>query len=133
MTLEPLLSASPGIIVHSFAAMGAFVVGLVQLVGSKGTAVHRTLGWIWVLTMATIAISSFWIHGIKQVGNYSWIHGLSIYVLVMLPLGVLAARRHRVAAHSRTMTGLFLGGLLIAGLFTLLPGRTMHQVVFASK
>ena len=133
MTLEPLLSASPVIILHAFAAMGAFLVGVVQLAGPKGTTVHRTLGWIWVLTMTTIAISSFWIHGIKQFGNYSWIHGLSIFVLVMLPLAVLAARQHRVSAHRRTMLGLFLGALVIAGLFTLVPGRIMHEVVFASR
>jgi uncharacterized membrane protein len=133
MTLEPLLSASPVIIVHAFGAMGAFVVGVVQLAGPKGTTVHRTLGWIWVLTMASIAISSFWIHGIKQIGGYSWIHGLSIFVLVMLPLAVLAARQHNVSAHRKTMIGLFLGALVIAGLFTLMPGRIMNQVVFASK
>jgi uncharacterized membrane protein len=133
MTLDPLLSASPVIIVHAFAAMAAFVVGLVQFAGPKGATLHRTLGWLWVLTMVTIAASSFWINGIKQVGNYSWIHGLSIFVLVLLPVGVLAARRHRVSAHRQTMIGLFLGALVIAGLFTLMPGRIMHQVVFASR
>jgi uncharacterized membrane protein len=28
------------------------------------------------------------------------------------------------------MIGIFSGGLVIAGLFTLLPGRIMHTVVF---
>jgi uncharacterized membrane protein len=28
------------------------------------------------------------------------------------------------------MIGLFTGGLVIAGALTLLPGRTMHRVVF---
>ena len=83
--------------------------------------------------MAGVAISSFWISGIKQYGNFSWIHGLSIFVLIMLPLGVPAARRHRVSAHGKTMIELFVGALVIAGLFTLLPGRIMHQVVFASN
>jgi uncharacterized membrane protein len=30
------------------------------------------------------------------------------------------------------MTFIFAGALVIAGLFTLLPGRIMHQVVFGS-
>jgi uncharacterized membrane protein len=30
------------------------------------------------------------------------------------------------------MLGLFLGALVIAGLFTLWPGRIMYQVVFGS-
>ena len=42
--------------------MSAFVLGLVQFAGPKGTLPHRTLGWIWVLLMAAVAASSFWIH-----------------------------------------------------------------------
>lgn len=131
MTLQPLLSASPAIVVHAFAALFAFGLGMVQLAGPKGTTTHRALGWTWALTMIVVAISSFWINDMKQFGNYSWIHGLSILVLVMVPLGLLAARRHRVSAHRKTMVGLFLGALVIAGIFTLVPGRIMHEVVFA--
>jgi len=32
--------------------------------------------------------------------------------------------------HRRVMIGIFSGALVIAGLFTLLPGRIMHAVVF---
>jgi uncharacterized membrane protein len=48
----------------------------------------------------------------------------------MLPVGVLQARRHRVKQHRSTMIWIFLGGLVIAGIFTLVPGRIMHGVVF---
>jgi len=48
----------------------------------------------------------------------------------MLPLAVINARRHRVDAHRKAMTMMFTGALVIAGLFTLLPGRVMHAVVF---
>jgi uncharacterized membrane protein len=48
----------------------------------------------------------------------------------MLPLAVLAARRHAVQRHQRAMMGLFFGALVIAGAFTLMPGRIMHTVVF---
>jgi len=47
-----------------------------------------------------------------------------------LPIAVLHARRHRVAAHRTAMMSLFIGALVIAGAFTLLPGRVMHAVVF---
>jgi uncharacterized membrane protein len=50
----------------------------------------------------------------------------------VLPIGVLAAHRHEVERHRRTMIGLFFGALVIAGLFTLWPGRIMHAVVFGS-
>jgi hypothetical protein len=47
---------------------------------------------------------------------------LSIFTLVVLPLGVWNARHHLVAAHRRIMICIFCGALVIAGLFTLLPG-----------
>lgn len=130
MSLTPLLNASLPIQVHAFAAMGAFGLGVVQLVGVKGTAVHRGLGYLWVACMLVVALTSFWIHHIRQFGPYSLIHLLSIMVLVMLPVGVLYARNHNVSGHKKTMLGIFGGGLIIAGLFTFLPGRIMHQVLF---
>ena len=42
----------------------------------------------------------------------------------------LAARRHRVRAHKITMISIFAGALMLAGLFTLVPGRIMHTVLF---
>jgi len=130
MNLSPLLDAAPAIPLHAFAAIAAFVLGLVQFAAPKGTLPHRTVGWIWVLLMLTVAASSFWIHAIRLWGPWSPIHLLSIFTLVMLPLGVWAAHRHRVTHHRHIMIGIFSGALVIAGLFTLLPGRIMHAVVF---
>jgi uncharacterized membrane protein len=130
MSLAPLLDAAPAIPLHAFAAMTAFVLGIVQLAAPKGTLPHRTIGWIWVLLMAAVALSSFWIHQIRLVGPWSPIHLLSIFTLAMLPLAVWRAHRHRVADHRRIMVSLFAGALVVAGLFTLLPGRIMHAVVF---
>ena len=59
MSLAPLLDAAPAIPVHAFAAMAAFALGLVQFAAPKGTLPHRTVGWIWVALMATVAASSF--------------------------------------------------------------------------
>jgi uncharacterized membrane protein len=130
MNLAPLLNALPPIPLHAIAAMAAFVLGVVQLAAPKGTLPHRTLGWIWVLLMAAVAISSFWIHQIRLFGPWSPIHLLSIFTLVMLPLGVWRAHRHDVNAHRWTMIGIFTGALVIAGAFTLVPGRIMHAVIF---
>jgi uncharacterized membrane protein len=130
MSLAPLLDAAPAIPVHAFAAMAAFALGLVQFAAPKGTLPHRTVGWIWVALMATVAASSFWIHEIRLLGPWSPIHLLSIFTLIVLPIAVWRARRHRVADHRRIMTMIFAGALVIAGLFTFLPGRIMHAVVF---
>jgi uncharacterized membrane protein len=130
MSLAPLLDTAPAIPMHAFAAMAAFVLGLVQFAAPKGTLPHKTVGWIWVTLMALVAVSSFWIHQLRLLGPFSPIHLLSIFVLVMLPLAVWKAHTHQVSAHRRAMIGMFLGALVIAGVFTLLPGRVMHAVVF---
>jgi uncharacterized membrane protein len=130
MSLAPLLDAAPEIPVHAIAAMAAFALGIVQFAAPKGTLPHRTVGWIWVGLMAIVAVSSFWIHEIRLLGPWSPIHLLSIMVLALLPVAVVAARRHNVSRHRKTMIGIFTGGLVIAGLFTFLPGRIMHAVVF---
>jgi uncharacterized membrane protein len=132
MSLAPLFDAMPPIPLHAFAAMAAFVLGVVQLAAPKGTLPHRTLGWIWVGLIAAVAVSSFWIHQIRLFGPWSPIHLLSIFTLVMLPLGVWRAHRHQVEAHRWTMIGIFTGALVIAGLFTFVPGRIMHTVLFGS-
>ncbi|MCK1517398.1 DUF2306 domain-containing protein [Bradyrhizobium sp. 190] len=130
MSLAPLLDAGPVIPVHALAAMAAFALGVVQFAAPKGTLPHRTVGWIWVGLMAVVAASSFWIHEIRLLGPWSPIHLLSIMVLVLLPVAVVAARSHNVSRHRKTMIGIFTGGLVVAGLFTFLPGRIMHAVVF---
>jgi len=102
----------------------------VQLAAPKGTIPHRAIGWVWVVLMLVVSLASFFIHTIRLWGPWSPIHLLSIFVLIMLPLGVWYARRHRIAGHRQTMTLMFVGALVIAGAFTFLPGRIMHQVAF---
>ena len=130
MSLAPLLQAAPAIQVHAFAAMAAFVLGVVQFAAPKGTLPHRTVGWIWVTLMAVVCVTAFFIHQLRSWGAWSPIHLLAIFTLIMLPLAVLAAHQHAVARHRRNMIGIFAGALVVAGLFTFLPGRIMHAVVF---
>ena len=129
MSLAPLLAAPLSTQVHAFAAMAAFALGAVQLAAPKGTLPHRTIGWLWVALMVTVTTTSFWIHDLRVWGQWSPIHLLSIFTLIMLPPAVIHAMRHRVENHRKAMMGLFTGALLIAGLFTFWPGRIMHAVV----
>ena len=130
MNLAPLLAAPPVIQIHAFAALGAFALGALQLAAPKGTIPHRAIGWIWAVLMLAVVLSSFFIHTIRLWGPFSPIHLLSIFTLAMLPLAVWRARQHDVRKHRRAMLGLFVGALLIAGIFTFLPGRIMHAVLF---
>jgi uncharacterized membrane protein len=130
MNLAPLTTAPLSTQVHAYAALAAFALGVVQLARKKGTGGHRALGYTWLGLMLIVAATSFWIHDLRVWGPWSPIHLLSILTLAMLPVGVWHARRHNVRGHRLTMLGLFGGALVIAGLFTLAPGRIMHQVVF---
>jgi uncharacterized membrane protein len=130
MNLAPLLAAPAVIQIHAFTALGAFALGALQLAAPKGTIPHRTIGWIWAGLMLAVVLSSFFIHTIRLWGPFSPIHLLSIFTLAMLPLAVWRARQHDVRKHRRAMMSLFVGALLIAGIFTFLPGRIMHAVLF---
>lgn len=130
MNLAPLLQASPVIQLHAFAAMTALMFGTIQLVAPKGTLPHRIVGSIWVALMLAVCVSAFFIHQLRIWGEWSPIHLLAIFTLVMLPLAVWQAHKHNVAKHRRAMLGLFFGALIVAGLFTFWPGRIMYAVMF---
>jgi uncharacterized membrane protein len=132
MSLEPLLRSSPEILIHAIAAMSALGLGVVQLASPKGTQWHRRFGWAWVILMAVVAISSLFVNTICTFGPFSFIHLLTLLTAVTLPLGVAAARRGDIKRHSRAMITLFAGGLVIAGAFTFIPGRIMHDVAFGT-
>lgn len=125
-----LIAQAPLVIrVHLIAALCAFTVATIQIFGPKGTLPHRTLGWIWVIFMMTVAVSSFFIQMINPHG-FSFIHILSVLTLIGVPMLVLAARRHDVKAHRKAALNLYVGALVIAGFFTFLPGRLMWQIFF---
>lgn len=131
MSLEPILSAGPAIQIHLVSVPAAFVIGTWMMVRPKGTAPHKALGRIYVALMLASAISTVWIHGIGH-GALSFLHLLSIFVLVALPLAVVLARRGQVLAHRYTMIGVYVGGVWVAGLLTVLPGRLLHRAVFGT-
>jgi uncharacterized membrane protein len=131
VTLEPLISASPAIQIHAAAAVAAFLLGGVLLFRRKGGRVHMALGRAWVLLMLTVVFSSFFIHTINLWGIWSPIHLLSIITFFSLIKGFVAIRRRNVHVHKRIMQSTYLGALVIAGFFTFLPGRIMHEVLFS--
>lgn len=133
MTLTPLWNDGVIISIHAIVAIGAMVLGAFQFILPKGTSTHRGIGTLWVSLMAIVAVSSFWIHEFKVFGPFSAIHLLSIVVLFYLFSGIRAARRGEITKHKHQMTQLYLLALLITGALTLLPGRTMHAVIFSSN
>lgn len=114
--------------IHVTAAFTALAIGAVILARPKGRGLHKALGWSWVAAMMTTALSSLFITGLNG-DFYSMVHLLSGWTLVALPLAIFAIRHRDVDAHRR-VTGLFIGGLLIAGALTFIPGRFMFEFLF---
>jgi uncharacterized membrane protein len=134
-TLLRLLDQRPLIFVHMVAAIATLLLGAALLARRTGTPSHRALGWTWVLLMATVVVTSVFMrdYRLPNLAGYTPIHLLTVYVALLLPRAVLFARRGEVARHRVAMRRLYIGGCVVAGLFTFVPGRffgslLMHQL-----
>ena len=127
MTL--LFSETHPIPLHAIMAMIAIILGGIQLSMKKGGPIHKLLGRIWVGLMLIVAITSFFIHEIKLWGAYSPIHLLSLLTIFTLGLAIYYVRIGNIKRHKQTMIALYFFALIVAGFFTLMPGRIMHQIL----
>ncbi len=115
---------------HAALALAALGLGSLQLLMPKGTFSHRLAGYVWCVLMAGTALTAAFIYGIRIWGIFSPVHLLIPIVLISLWIGIRAARRGDIQRHRRSMSYLFFLALVVTGLFTLLPGRVMHAVLF---
>lgn len=113
--------------IHLASVIPAIPLGAYVLLRRKGDRIHRMLGRLWGGSMMAGALSSFGLHGLT--GGLSWIHILSVVVVVMIPRGIVQAMRDNFKAHRRTMTLTYLG-LVGAGLLTFAPGRLLGSWLF---
>jgi uncharacterized membrane protein len=129
-----LWARHPLIVFHRLTALAALALGAVLLLRRKGTGSHRLLGWTWVVLMGSTALASAFIRDeeMANLHGYTPIHLFTLVVAILLPLGVWFARRGRVNGHRKTMRCLYLGACVIAGLFTLLPGRFLGSLLWGT-
>lgn len=130
MSLDPLLAAPIAIQIHAYAAIASTILGALVLFRPKGTPTHKMLGRIWAGLMLITATSAIFINEIRLIGPFSPIHIFVVVTYVGLWQGIRDIRRGNVAAHQANMKTLYLGALLLAGAFTLLPDRRLNQVLF---
>lgn len=126
----------PLVWLHLAAVLTATLLTPVMLVRRKGDRPHRWLGYAWVGGMMIAAASSLFFNtanpngwGVFS-GNFSPIHLLSVFVLVLTPKVVTRARRHDRAGHEAMVRGLVIGGLLVAGFFTFPFQRLLGHWLF---
>ena len=115
---------------HLATVLPCAFIGAWLLAAPKGTPLHKGLGRTYVVLIVFTALLTLGIPaevGPRIIGHLGFIHGLSILVLVSIPISVLAARDGRVRAHRFGMLAVYTGGILVAGLFALAPGRLLHR------
>ena len=128
--METLLIADNPIPSHALAAILALFLGILQLTRKKGTVPHKYIGYAWVFLMLYVSASSFFIHELKIIGEFSPIHLLSVFTIGSVIYAIIMIRRGEITKHKRTMTLLFYLGWVLTGAFTLLPNRIMYTVLF---
>ena len=130
--LALLLQQHPLVFFHLVTAFAALIIGGFVLARRKGTASHKALGWTWVVLMGSTAIASAFIrdYRIPNVAGITPIHAFTVLAAVTLPQGIWHIRRGNVAAHRSSMRGLYLGACVLAGIFTLLPGRFLGTLLW---
>ena len=124
------------IYVHATLALLAVPLGLSILLTKKGTKQHRILGRIWVTFLIIVSLTAIFIQTINP-GQYSWIHLLIPFTLVSLIYSIWNIKKYKKTkierykySHMYSMIGVYVGALLIAGAFTLMPGRFFHEILF---
>lgn len=130
MDITPLAQSGLAIQLHAGSATIGLLLGTLIVLLEKGTGAHRLMGRVWVAAMLVVALSSFWITEARFIGPFGPIHILSVATLVGLFGGVRAIRRGDLRTHRINMFVVYGSGMLLAGGFTLLPGRRMHAVLF---
>tara|TARA_R100001369_G_scaffold92677_1_gene139076 strand:- start:443 stop:697 length:255 start_codon:yes stop_codon:yes gene_type:complete len=68
--------------------------------------------------------------GGRILNHFGWIHLFSFLTFWTVPTAYFAIKKGNVKAHKRKMILLYFGALIIAGAFTLMPGRYLHEVFF---
>ena len=130
------MQLTPLIAVHMSAALGALVLGPVAIWARKGATqrprLHRAFGYGFATLMLAAAMSSFFIrdYGLPNVQGFTPIHLLIPVTLLGLFNGFHALYRGDITRHRIGMVSLYVSACVIAGAFTLLPGRYLGNLVW---
>ncbi|KAA1194342.1 DUF2306 domain-containing protein [Pseudohalioglobus sediminis] len=118
---------------HLFTVVPCIFIGAFLLFSTKGTPIHKSLGKIYMALMVFTAILALFMPafvGPTLFSHFGLLHLLSVVVLFSVASALAAIRRGDISSHRKHMIGLYIGGILIAGSFTLMPGRTIHTWIF---
>ena len=131
--LDPFITASPLIQFHLLCAIPAVVLGPLALFRQRRDRLHKTTGYIWLLSILGLALSGLAIPSqIPLVLHMGPIHVLCVYALWGVFDGLRAIYRRDIAKHQRTMRALWFGATGVTALLAFAPGRMLHMMVFGA-
>lgn len=119
---------------HLATVVPAVFLGSILLLKSKGTRFHRSLGKIYMTLMLLTAVITLLMParlGPTLFDHFGFIHGFSLLVIYSVPIAIFYVKRGNIIAHKSVMKGMFLGGIVLAGGFALMPGRYLNTVLFS--
>lgn len=117
------------ILTHLATVIPALPLGLYLLLARKGTATHKALGKLWLALMVTTALAALFIRTLNH-GQFSFIHLFVPLTLIIAWRAIASARAGNIRAHRRHIVGLYLGALIIPGIFAMMPTRLMGAWLF---
>lgn len=118
---------------HLATVLPAFAIGTYSLLSRKGTPLHKALGRAYLLLLLATGVITLFMSaqiGPRLFGHFGFIHIFSLLVFYSVPAAYFAARRGDIKTHRGNMIGLYVGGIIIAGTFALLPGRMLNDLLF---
>lgn len=118
---------------HLATVVPCIVMGAALFMMKKGTRVHKIMGKFYMILMLFTGIITLFMPaqvGPQLFNHFGYIHSFSLLTLYSAPKAYIAIRRGNVKSHQNSMIRLYVGGILIAGSFTLVPGRFLHDVFF---
>ncbi len=68
--------------------------------------------------------------GPRFLGHFGFIHLFCFLVLYSIPSSYFAVRKGNIMKHKANLIGVYVGGILIAGTFALMPGRLLYKWLF---
>jgi uncharacterized membrane protein len=119
--------------IHLFTILPCIIIGGVLFLIPKGTGIHKFWGRIYMILMLFTASVTLFMPakvGSNIFNHFGWIHLLSFLTIYTVPGAYFAIKRGNIRSHKRKMIILYIGAILIAGAFTLVPGRYLHTVLF---
>ena len=130
------MQMTPTIAVHMSAAMTAVLLGPFALWARLGRItrprLHRALGYAWVTCMIAAALSAMFIRdfNLPNIVGYTPIHLLVPLTFFSLYRAFVYLLQGNFQGHRKSMQWLYFNACIVAGAFTLLPGRYLGHLIW---